>query len=158
VRIVLERVGGSDDCPHYAPRDLEDLQGCNGQAVIVCDVKGERAKRTTLQNKAIHLYCSQLAEDFNNGGLDMLTVLKVKSETSWTMLSVKDVIWRTIQEAMFPEKKSTTQLETGEVSQVYEQIAKHLSLNFKITRPFPNSSANSPISIPIICCPHYHHH
>ena len=137
-RIVLERVGGTDECPHYAPRDIEDLQGCNGQSVIVCDVKGERAKRTTLQNRAIHLYCSLLADAFNDGGLDMLTVLSVKRSTSWTMLSVKDVIWRSIQEAMFPDKKSTTQLETGEVSQVYTQIARHLSENFNITQSFPN--------------------
>ena len=138
MRIVLTYVGEVNGVKAYAPMDAEDEKAINGQTNIVCDVKGERAKRTTLQNKAIHKYCSLLAEDFNNGGLDMLTVLKVKSETSWTMLSVKDVIWRTIQEAMFPEKKSTTQLETGEVSQVYEQIAKHLSLNFKITRSFPN--------------------
>ena len=138
MRIVLTYVGEVNGVKAYAPMDAEDEKVINGQTNIVCDVKGERAKRTTLQNKAIHKYCSLLAEDFNNGGLDMLTVLKVKSETSWTMLSVKDVIWRTIQEAMFPEKKSTTQLETGEVSQVYEQIAKHLSLNFKITRSFPN--------------------
>jgi hypothetical protein len=137
-RIVLERVGGTDDCPHYAPRDLEDLRPIKGQNNIVCEVMGERAKRTTLQNKAIHLYCSLLSDAFNDAGLDMLTVLKVKSSTSWTMLSVKDVIWRSIQEAMFPEKTSTTQLETGEVSQVYTQIAKHLSENFNITQSFPN--------------------
>lgn len=137
-RVIFVRTGGTESDPTFSLMDAEDVKAVNGQNTIVADVKGERAKRTTLQNKAIHKYCSLLAEDFNNGGLDMLTVLKVKSETSWTMLSVKDVIWRTIQEAMFPEKKSTTQLETGEVSQVYEQIAKHLSLNFKITRSFPN--------------------
>jgi len=137
-RIIFVRTGGDDDNPTFSLMDAEGVKAVNGQHHVVAEVLGERAKRTTLQNKAIHKYCSLIAEDFNNGGLDMLTVLKVKSETSWTMLSVKDVIWRTIQEAMFPEKKSTTQLETGEVSQVYEQIAKHLSLNFKITRAFPN--------------------
>ena len=138
MRVIFVRNGGSDECPLYSPLDAEDVKALNGQNTVVADVKGERAKRTTLQNKAIHKYCSLLAEDFNNAGLDMLTVLKVKSSTSWTMLSVKDVIWRSIQEAMFPEKTSTTQLETGEVGQVYQQIAKHLSENFNITQSFPN--------------------
>ena len=137
-RVIFVRVGGTDELPHYAPLDADDVKALNGQNTIVADVKGERAKRTTLQNKSIHLYCSLLADAFNDAGLDMLTVLKVKSSTSWTMLSVKDVIWRSIQEAMFPDKSSTTQLETGEVSQVYNQIARHLSENFNITQSFPN--------------------
>ena len=137
-RVIFIRNGGTDECPLYSPLDAEDLKALNGQNTVVADVKGERAKRTTLQNKAIHKYCSLLSEAFNDAGLDMLTVLKVKSSTSWTMLSVKDVIWRSIQEAMFPEKTSTTQLETGEVSQVYNQIARHLSTEFNITQSFPN--------------------
>ena len=137
-RVIFVRVGGTDSDPRFGLMDAEDVKAVNGQNTIVADVKGERAKRTTLQNKAIHLYCSLLSDAFNDAGLDMLTVLKVKSSTSWTMLSVKDVIWRSIQEAMFPDKTSTTQLETGEVSQVYNQIARHLSENFNITQSFPN--------------------
>lgn len=137
-RVIFIRDGGTDADPRFKLDSTEDVKATNGQNTIVADVKGERAKRTTLQNKAIHLYCSLLSKAFNDAGLDMLTVLKVKSSTSWTMLSVKDVIWRSIQEAMFPEKTSTTQLETGEVSQVYQQIAKHLSENFNITQSFPN--------------------
>ena len=137
-RVIFVRVGGTDDDPRFGLMDADDVKAVSGQNTIVADVKGERAKRTSLQNKAIHKYCSLLADDFNEGGFDMLSVLKVKTSTSWTMLSVKDVIWRSIQEAMFPDKKSTTQLETNEVSQVYEQIAHHLSENFNITRSFPN--------------------
>ncbi len=99
-RIIFVRTGGTDENPTFSLMDAEDVKAVNGQNTIVADVKGERAKRTTLQNKAIHKYCSMLADDFNDAGLDMLTVLKVKSSTSWTMLSVKDVIWRSIQEAM----------------------------------------------------------
>jgi len=53
------------------------------------------------------------------------------------MDSVKDVLWRPIQIAMF-DKESTTQLETNEVSQVYEQLAKHLAENLNINQSFPN--------------------
>ena len=138
-RLILVRVGGTDELPHYAPLDAEDVKAINGQNTIVCDVKGERSKRTTLQNKSIHKYCSLLAEQFNDAGLDMVTVLKEKeAEVSWSMESVKDVIWRSIQVALFPDKTSTTQLETHEVTKVYEQIARHMASKFNIQQSFPN--------------------
>ena len=141
-RVIFVRVGGSDDDPRYGLRDAEDVKAANGAAVIVADVKGERSKRTTLQNRSIHKYCGLLASKFNDAGFDMLTVLTVKSSTSWTMDSVKDVIWRSVQVAMFPDKTSTTQLETNEVSQVYEQIAKHISTNFNINQSFPSRNGD----------------
>ena len=138
-RLILVRVGGTDDCPHYAPLDNDDLKAINGQNTIVADVKGERAKRTALQNRAIHKFCGLLAGKFNDAGLDMVTVLKEKeTEVSWTKESVKDVIWRSIQVALFPDKPSTTQLETHEVTKVYEQIARHMSSKFNINQSFPN--------------------
>ena len=138
-RIVFVRTGGPDNDPDFKLMDAEDVKSWGGQAVVVCDAKGERAKRTTLQNKSIHKYCSLLAEQFNDAGLDMMAVLQEKeSEVSWTMDSVKDVIWRSIQLAMYPDKASTTQLETHEVSKVYEQIARHMSAKFSINQPFPN--------------------
>ena len=138
-RLILIRVGGTDDCPHYAPLDADDLKAINGQNTIVADVKGERAKRTALQRKAIQVYCRLLAGRFNDAGLDMVTVLKEKeTEVSWTMESVKDVIWRGIQDALFPDKPSTTQLETHEVTKVYEQIARHMATKFDINQSFPN--------------------
>ena len=138
-RVILVRVGGTDECPMYSPEDAEDLKALNGQNTIVCDVKGERSKRTTLQNRSIHKYCGLLAERFNGAGLDMATVLKEKEvEVSWSMESVKDVIWRPIQLALFPDKTSTTQLETGDVSRVYEQLAKIMATKFNINQSFPN--------------------
>ena len=138
-RVIFIRVGGTDEFPHYAPEDASDVKACNGQNVIVADVLGERAKRTTLQNKSIHKYCSLLANQFNDAGLDMVSVLKEKqTDVSWTMDSVKDVIWRSIQLALYPDKPSTTQLETHEVSKVYENIARHMSAKFNINQSFPN--------------------
>jgi len=138
-RVILVRVGGTDECPMYSPEDADDLKALNGQNTIVCDVKGERSKRTTLQNRSIHKYCGLLAKKFNDGGLDMATVLKEKEvEVSWSMEGVKDVIWRPIQLALFPDKASTTQLETGDVSRVYEQLAKIMVTKFNINQSFPN--------------------
>lgn len=138
MNLVLAKVGEKDGLPIYSPMDADDLKACDGRNTLVVDIKGERAKRTILQNKAIHKYCSLLADKFNDAGLDMMTVLKEKSvPVSWTMSSVKDVIWRPIQVAMF-QTESTTKLETDQVSRVYKQIARHLSTNLQIDQSFPN--------------------
>lgn len=136
--LVLVKVSELDGMPLYAPRDAIDTKACDGRNILVCSVKGERSKRTILQNRAIHKYCSLLADKFNDGGLDMVTVLKEKKvSVSWTMDSVKDVIWRPIQIALF-QIESTTKLETDQVSKVYQQIARMMSEKFNIDQSFPN--------------------
>jgi len=138
-RILLTYVGVVNGVKAYAPMDAEDEAAIGDMTTIVCDVKGERAKRTTQQNKAIHKYCSLLAQAFNDSGLDMKAVLAEKeAEVSWSMDSVKEVIWKQIQVAMYPDKASTTQLETNEVSLVYNQIARHMAVKFNIDVPFPS--------------------
>jgi hypothetical protein len=137
-RLVLVKVGERDGLPLYSPMDKEDAALCTHD-VLVCDAKGERAKRTELQNRSIHKYCGMLAGQFNNAGLDMVAVLKEKeTEVSWSMDAVKDAIWKPIQVALFPDKPSTTQLETHEVAKVYEQIARHMAVKFNINQSFPN--------------------
>lgn len=138
-RVILTYVGLVNGVKAYAPMDAEDEAAIGDMNTIVCDVKGERAKRSIQQNKAIHKYCSLLATAFNEAGYDMAKVLQQKEvEVSWTMESVKDVIWRPIQLALYPKKNSTTQLETGEVDKVYRQIARHLANKFNINQSFPN--------------------
>lgn len=138
-RVILTYVGVVNGVKAYAPLDAEDEKAIGDKKTIVCDVKGERAKRTTLQNAAIHKYCSLLSDAFNAAGLDMVAILKEKeAEVSWSMESVKEAIWKPIQMAMYPDKASTTQLETNEVSKVYEQIARHMATNFNINQSFPN--------------------
>jgi len=136
-RIALQYIRTENGLRLYAPLDADDAKICVHN-ILVCELKGERAKRTLLQNKSIHKYCSLLADAFNSSGLDMLAVLKVKRvSVSWTMDSVKNVLWRPIQLAMF-NKESTTALETDEVSKVYEQLARHLAENFNIDQSFPS--------------------
>jgi hypothetical protein len=54
--------------------------------------------RTNAQNNAIHKYCSLLADTFGMAGLDMKAVLKPEVEIPWTTESVKNHIWRPIQD------------------------------------------------------------
>lgn len=136
--LVLAKVGEKDGLPIYSPMDESDVKICADKTVLVVSTKGERAKRTILQNASIHKYCLLLANQFNEAGLDMKAVLETKTvSVEWSMVSVKEVIWRPIQLALF-DKESSTQLETDQVSKVYEQIARHLSENLNITQSFPS--------------------
>ena len=103
-------------------------------------------QRTELQNRAIHLYLTQVAHELENQGQTMQDVVKKinKVEILPTMQNVKEMIWREIQKTMF-KKESTTFLTKHEVTQVYEVMSMWLSKNFGIDLPFPNDNDPSPL-------------
>lgn len=92
------------------------------------EVKGTANVRTVKQNASIHLYCKKVSEALNAGGFSLQKVVSLfkKSEIEWTMLSVKDILWRNIQIAL-TNKLSTTKLESDEVTNVYKNIDNYLS-------------------------------
>jgi len=85
-------------------------------------------KRTILQNAALHKYFVFIAEALNDGGFSMQKVLTQikKIELSWSMLGVKEVIWREFQKASLG-KESTTQLSTTDIDKVYRNVDHWLS-------------------------------
>ena len=107
----------------------------DGREYIV-EVKQVRSKRTKKQNNSIHLYCTMLAEIFNNSGLDQKVILGQEAFIPWDTKSVKEKIWHSFQKSLF-EKESTSDLETHEVSQVYDYMAKYLSEAFDVQLDFP---------------------
>jgi hypothetical protein len=70
-----------------------------------------------------------LAASLNDAGLDMRTVLKPEVNIPWTPETVKENLWRPVQVALL-NKKSTTELETGEVSKVEDVLMRHLVKEF----------------------------
>jgi len=99
--------------------------------------KEQEKQRTIQQNKALHLYFSLLADAFNEAGLDMKAVLKPSVDIPWSKDSVKEFIWKPIQELQVG-KKSTTQLNTKEIDKIWETINRHIAEKFGITEPFPS--------------------
>lgn len=95
-------------------------------------------QRTEQQNKALHKFFELLSQELNDAGLDQRTVLKPSVDIPWSPESVKEQLWKPIQKAMY-EKESTTQLETSEVSKVYETLIRHLSEKFDIFVVFPSN-------------------
>lgn len=93
--------------------------------------------RSDQQNKSLHKYCEMLANAFNEAGLDMRKVLKPGVHIPWNKNSVKQHIWKPVQEAML-EKHSTTRLSRDEVSKVYEVLNRHTAEKFGIHVQFPS--------------------
>ena len=98
-------------------------------------------QRTAIQNAAIHVFCREIAEKLNAAGYETEVksdVLKSPVEVPWTMDSVKDLIWRPVQIAKYPDKKSTTKLERTEVSEVAEVITRYLAEKKGVVVHFPS--------------------
>jgi hypothetical protein len=112
---------------------------CKPGQIIVVEAKEWRT-RTGQQNKAIHVYCAELAQALNGAGLDMRAVLaamKQGVEIPWTLDLIKETIWRQIQNAMI-DKASTTRLTPEQVSKVYEVCNRFTAERFGISMPFPS--------------------
>jgi hypothetical protein len=93
--------------------------------------------RTTTQNKALHKYYSLLSDALNEAGYDMKKTLKESAEIPWTAEAVKLNIWKPVQDAML-DKKSTTELETTEVDEIYKVVDRHLSQKTGVHVEFPS--------------------
>jgi hypothetical protein len=102
-------------------------------------IKRKAKQRTDQQRKAIEVFCRELAKAFNDAGLDQRATLAAMREgvsIPWRQETVKDVIWRGIQEATVG-KKSTTKLTTAEVSKIYDILNRWTSETFGLSVRFP---------------------
>lgn len=124
-----------------APTEGEALAVLEGRMNVI-GVEIIRARkltntRTARQNNALHLYLEQLATALREGGFDLKSVLKQDADIPCTPENLKENVWRKVQIAMF-NKKSTTKLETDEVSKIYEVVDKTISERTGVTLPFPS--------------------
>ncbi len=94
-------------------------------------------KRTPSQQASIEIYCKLLAEALNDAGFEIKKVMEVKQiDIPWTQQTCKELLWKPLQKT-YLDKPSTTALTTGEVSQVYEVLNRHIATNFGVSVPFP---------------------
>lgn len=93
-------------------------------------------QRTSQQNKALHVFFHNVAEKLNDAGLDMRTVLKPHVEIPWNKETVKEFLWRPIQELQL-RKQSTTELTTKDIDAIYETLNRFLAKH-GIHEPFPS--------------------
>jgi hypothetical protein len=96
-------------------------------------------KRTVLQNKSLHKYLSQIAEDLASSGYDMKEVVSMPITPN--MENVKECIWRRIQLALYPDRESSSDLTTIEIQEVYKHVDRALSEKFGIHREWPSQES-----------------
>lgn len=105
-------------------------------------IKRKTDKRSISQNNALHLYFSQLADAFNDAGIDMRKVLKQDAPIPWTGENVKEYLWRPIQKTML-KKESTTQLnKQQDIDKIYDVLNRHLGERFGVHVDFPSLNIN----------------
>ena len=78
-------------------------------------------QRTSQQNKALHKFCEELAQEANNHGISMKAVVQ-DLQVDWSMQAVKSII-HAISKAKY-NKTSTADLTTKELSDCCQEVQK----------------------------------
>lgn len=139
-KVIFEKVGKMHGVDVYAAIDAESVKAINGRDIMVAEVKGSKATRSTLQNASIYLYMTQLATALNDAGWDMtaaLGAIGANISIPWGKESILERLWRPTQKHTFGSD-STTKLEPGHVSVVYEALNRVTSDKLGVGIPFPD--------------------
>jgi hypothetical protein len=128
---MAETIINSDLALETHIRDLRKAYYDNRYLIITMP-KGRQ--RTLTQNAALHMFCQMLADQLNASGLDMRKVMKPEAEIPWSLESVKEIMWKPLQEAIIG-KASTTEADRVEYSHVYEVLGRHLAKTQGINIP-----------------------
>ena len=94
-------------------------------------------QRTLAQNRALHKWFEELANEFNDRGLDVRAVLKPEVDIPWDKDMVKRFIFHPVQRIKL-DKSSTTELTTAQVSEVVDVLNRHFVDKFNFSLPFPS--------------------
>ena len=93
-------------------------------------------QRTTTQNAALHKYFELLAKELNDAGYDVGATIKVPVD--FTKDTVKEYMAHPIIHALWPDKEHTSELDTIEINELYEQLNRLTSEKFGIGIQFPS--------------------
>ena len=93
-------------------------------------------QRTLPQNRALHKYCEIISNEMNAAGYDFKEVVRLP--VSMTPELVKEYLFKRIMRTMYPDKESTTELDTIEIQKVYECMNAATATLFGISQEWPN--------------------
>lgn len=97
----------------------------------------EEKIRTEQQNRAFHKYCELLAKALTDAGHeDMRTLIKVPIAPTKELVKYNMV--HPVMKAMFPDKKSTADLSTVEMINLYEQMNQFTSDRLGVSVEWPH--------------------
>jgi len=93
--------------------------------------------RSSQQNKAIHLWFTQLAQALNEAGFDMRKTISPMVDISWTDYTVKEYLWRPVQKSLYGTK-STRQLKRHEIDLIFDNINRIIGKRTGVYVEFPS--------------------
>lgn len=96
-------------------------------------------KRTLSQNAALHLYLTRLAEAMDEAGMDMKQVIHLPIRP--TQENVKETMWKPVMNALYPEIKSTTELSTAQMVEVFENFNRAIGERLQIHVEWPSEES-----------------
>lgn len=96
-----------------------------------------KKQRTSRQNRSLHLLFKQLADQFNETGKDVQTVLSKPVSIPWNETLVKELIFRPVMKVI-TGKKSTAELTTVEIDKCFEILSKHLGETLGLEIEWPS--------------------
>jgi len=114
-----------------------DLSKFKEGDVLEVEIKKPLTNITKLQNRAMHLWFTQLAEALNKDGFDMRAVISPSVDIYWSAYTVKEHLWRPTMLA-YLGKESTKDLETKQITEIYDIINLAISQRCGISVPFPS--------------------
>ena len=97
-------------------------------------------QRSNKQNASLHKYLALLSEALNDAGYDCFNFFKEGFAMPWNERLVKELIWRPVQQVVI-DKKSTTEADTIQYSEIYDVINAHMSQNKHIFVPWPSNES-----------------
>jgi hypothetical protein len=93
--------------------------------------------RSVLQNSAMWLFNTKIANALNDSGQDMRVFLKEGYFVSWSKYTVKEHIWNTISKALFDTDKSSS-LNSKQFYEVGEMVGIRMATNKRIVVNWPS--------------------
>ena len=115
----------------WEPLDNDSMQDQPG---TIIEVERPSKQRTLTQNRALHKFCDMLAKVLNDAGYDQMKVLRHDASIPWSMPTVKENLWKPLQQAML-NKESTTEADRKDYSEVHRVLCRHLAQKLGITCP-----------------------
>ena len=98
-------------------------------------------QRTLAQNRSLHKYCADVADEMNAAGYDFKQVVRLP--VSMTPELVKEYLFKRIMSTRYPDKESTTELDTVEIQKVYEDMNNATAQLFGISMAWPSEESLS---------------
>jgi len=109
-------------------------------------IKKSIDKRSEAQNRALHVYFTQVSDEMVEQGVTVRAILEALKEgvELWTTPVIVKEIWRIFQKAEL-KKVSTTELEKHkDIDIVYEAFTKFIGEKFQIYVEFPHDPEPDP--------------